>query len=242
MNDYVIFKFRAINKHLLASLINSDIYFAQPSCLNDPFDCRVDVRSAIENAITKSPPEACETLRKLVKGKGFFEKVEADVAKFGVSAFSLELNNPLMWSHYANAHRGVSLLYSFPEAYFHENDDRILGISAVEYDTNPLSDWFVQRASSLGSYKEFGTALFTKILTIKAKPWKYEQEVRILRTTPGLESLDREYLRQVCFGLETTKDDVALVRKIIEQGRYDLTFCKMARCTDTDFGLKAEEL
>lgn len=38
MSDYTMFRFRAINKHLLASLVNSEIYFAQPNCLNDPFD------------------------------------------------------------------------------------------------------------------------------------------------------------------------------------------------------------
>jgi len=242
MSDYIIFKFRAINKHLLASLVNSEIYFAQPSCLNDPFDCRVEVLRALDNAIIQSPPESRETLMKLRKMKDFFEKVQADTSRIGVSSFSLDLNNPLMWSHYANDHRGVSLMYSFPEGYFYDNKDRILGITRVEYDTNPLTDWLVHRAPSLGTFEEFGVALITKILTIKAKPWEYEGEVRILRRAPGVESLDRKHLRQVCFGLETAEADVALITKIIKQGQYDLTLCKMVRCSDTDFGIKPEEI
>lgn len=242
MSDYIIFKFRAINKHLLASLVNSEIYFAQPSCLNDPFDCRVEVFRALENAIIQSPPECHENLMKLRKMEVFFEKVQSDASRIGVGSFSLEINNPLMWSHYATNHRGVALMYSFPEAYFYANEDRILGIDRVEYDTSPLTDWFVHQAPSLGTIEEFGVALIKKILTIKAKPWEYENEVRILRSTPGVESIDRKHLRQVCFGIETAEADEALITKIIKQGQYDLTLCKMVRCSDTDFGIKPEEI
>lgn len=242
MSDYNIFKFRSINKNFLKSLIDSSIYFAKPSFLNDPFDCRVDVLRSLENAIIKCPPESRGSLEKLRQTQVFLEKVQADLQEVGVCAFSLELNNPLMWSHYADGHRGVSLMYKFPEAYFYDNDDRILGISPVEYDTNPLRDWFIQRAPNLGAFQDLVTSLVSKILIVKAGPWEYEHEIRILRSTPGVELLDRESLQQVCFGLETAEDDVAMVRKLIEQGGYKVTLCRMVRCKDTDFGFKPEEI
>ena len=242
MSDYVIFKFRAINKRLMVSLINGELYFSQPSCLNDPFDCRVDVLKALDNAILQSSSSSQDTLTKLRGMQGFFEKVQADTAQVGVCSFSLELNNPLMWSHYADEHRGVCLMYRFPETYFYDTQDRILGIDRVEYGTSPLTDWFVGRAPSLGSFDDFGADLVTKILTIKAKPWEYEQEVRILRRTPGTELLAQNHLRQICFGLEASKADVGLITKILKQGQCDLTLCKMVRCSDTDFGLRAEEI
>ena len=242
MSDYGIFKFRAIDKYLLASLVNSEIYFAQLSCLNDPFDCRVDIRRALDNAIIKSPPERRDALRKLRKMQGFLEKVRTKVSEIGVNSFSLELNNPLMWSHYADGHRGISLMYSIPDAYFYDKKDTILGMTPVEYATNPLTDWFVGPDFSLGSKEEFGLPLVKKILTIKAKPWEYEDEVRILRRTPGVESLERKHLKQVYFGLQTTEADRALVTKIIKQGQYDLTPSRKVRCSETDFGIKPEEI
>jgi DUF2971 family protein len=242
MDDYVVFKFCSIDKNLLKSLVHSEIYFALPSFLNDPFDCRVDVLRALENAITKCPPESRGALEKLRKMQGFLKEVQADLQDFGVCAFSLELNNPLMWSHYAEGHRGISLTYCFPKAYFHANADRIIGIDRMEYGTSPLTEWFIQRSPNLGSFQDFGTALVRKILTVKAKPWEYEQEVRILRRTPGVESIDRKYLRQVCFGLETGEADIALVQEIMEQGHYDVTMCRMVRSEDTDFGLMVEEI
>ncbi len=240
MSDYKIFKFRPINKNFLKSLVNSSIYFAKPSFLNDPFDCRVDVLRSLENAIINCSPETRRSLEKLRQMQDFFEKVQTDLQEFGVCAFSLELNNPLMWSHYAEGHRGLSLLYYFPKAYFYENAERILGIDSMKYGTSPLMEWFIQRAPNLGSFQDFGIELVRKILTVKAKPWDYEKEVRILRRTPGVESIDRKYLRQVCFGLETSKADVALVKKIIEQGHYDVTMCRMVHCENTDFGFMDE--
>ena len=242
MSDYIVFKFRAINKNLLGSLVNGELYFAEPKFLNDPFDCRVDVLRALDNAILKSSSPSRETLTKLRGMQEFFEKVQADTAKVGVCSFSIELNNPLMWSHYANEHRGVCLMYRFPKEYFYDTQDRILGITQVHYDANPLTDWFVARTSKLGSFADFGTDLITRILTIKSKPWEYEREVRILRRTPGIEPVATKHLEQVCFGLQTSEADVGLITKILEQGHYDLTLCRMVRCHDTDFGLRVEEI
>ena len=89
MSDYIVFKFRAINKNLLGSLVNGELYFAEPKFLNDPFDCRVDVLRALDNAILKSSSPSRETLTKLRGMQEFFEKVQADTAKVGVCSFSL---------------------------------------------------------------------------------------------------------------------------------------------------------
>ena len=46
--DFLCFKFRAINKHLIESLVNPSLYFARPDTLNDPFDCRLDLRGTFK--------------------------------------------------------------------------------------------------------------------------------------------------------------------------------------------------
>ncbi len=62
MSDHVLFKFRKIDKYLLTSLVQSEIYFAHPEQLNDPLDCRVDILNALENAISRAPSESCKTV------------------------------------------------------------------------------------------------------------------------------------------------------------------------------------
>jgi len=204
---------KKIDKHLLKSLINSELYFARPARLNDPFDCRVNIINALENAIHRSLPPVRQRLEKIRKMKSFFDKVQTDLEGMGVSSFSLDLENPIMWSHYADNHRGICLAYSFPESFFYEAADYILGIASVDYGLDPLSNWFLREASGLGSFDEFGMSLIQKILTIKAEQWEYENEVRIIKNTGGVYPIDKKYLKQVCFGLATPETDVQLIKK-----------------------------
>ena len=86
---------------------------------------------------------------------------------------------------------------------------------------------FFKKVANLESFEKFGIALIQKALTVKAQPWDYEKEVRIIRQTDGPEVIDKQYLTQVCFGLKTPEDDVTLIRKLIDSCGYDVAFCKM---------------
>lgn len=237
-----LFKFRKIDKYLLKSLINSDIYFARPKNLNDPFDCRVDILNAFENAIKRIPPQEAERFKKIRVMSEFFSKLQLDREQLGVCSFSLELNNSLLWSHYADNHRGICLTYSFPEEFFINNSSDILGISSVDYGINPLSDWFVQNALNHSSFNDFGMSLLKKALTVKDKIWDYEKEVRIIRRTEGEYIIDKSYLKQICFGLDTPEVDVRLLRKLTNNVSYEVGICQMKRNKYTDFGLQPIDL
>lgn len=242
MTDYVLFKYRKIDKNLLKSLVHSEIFFAGPDRLNDPFDCRVDILKALENAISRAPHQSRVKLEKLRSMSGFFETVQADFAKVGVCSFALDLKCSLMWSPYADDHCGICLTYSFPESFFYENAGQIIGTDKVDYGINPLSDWFVEVAPSLNSFEEFGISLIKKVLTVKAKPWEYEKEVRIIRRAEGIQVIDKRYLKQVCFGLRTSPSDVTLVKALLDDCGYDVALCKMTRTAGSDFEVDAVDI
>lgn len=236
MSDYVIFKFKRIDKNLLKSLVNSELYFACPDRLNDPFDCRIDILASLGNAIsrasgsTKRLREICDSIK--------MDKIKIALQNSGVCSFSLELENTLMWSHYADDHRGVCLTYALPISFFDETAKEIIGIVNVDYGLNPLSDWFLQEAPKLTSLEEVVRFLIKKVLTVKAKLWEYEKEVRILRWKEGVQVIDKQYLKQICFGLSTPDSDITLLKNIIWQCGYKVDLCKMVRSTSSDFGLK----
>jgi len=240
---YRLFKFRKIDKRLLESLVHSEIYFAPPDRLNDPFDCKVDIPKALERAISKSPQGVRPTLERLREKISSIEKVQADFANPGVCSFSLELVNTLMWSHYADEHRGVCLMYDFPMSFFENASPEIIGTFRFDYKANSLTDWFIDQAHHFsGTFAEFGVSLIKKILTIKAPAWEYEQEARILRKSAGKYALDKQYLKQVCFGLETPEPDIALVRNLLNRFGYEVTYCKIVRSSGSDFGIDVEEI
>lgn len=242
MSNYVLFKFKKIDKYLLKALVQSEIYFARPDQLNDPFDCRVDLLSALENAISRTEGALRTTLEKFRRIDPLLKDVQERLVTVGVCSFSLELKNSLMWAHYADNHHGLCLKYSVPESFFYENQDRILGIDKVEYGEHPLLDWFLETMPKLGSMDELVTSLIKRALTVKAQPWHYEAEARIIRRTEGVHALNKHQLVQVCFGLRTPNTDIALVREVLGQCGYDASVCKIIRDVRSDFGLNVVEI
>jgi hypothetical protein len=169
-------------------------------------------------------------------------KIEAFVKNVGVCSFSLELENTLMWSHYADNHRGVCLTYGFPRSFFDEMANKILGIVKVDYGLNPLSDWFLHVLNEYMQIDTFIRSLIKKTFTVKAGLWEYEEEVRIVRKNAGVQAIDRQFLKQICFGLATPDTDITLVKNILGQCGYDIDLCKMKRSTSSDFGLEPVEM
>jgi hypothetical protein len=225
--------------------VNSEFYFARPDRLNDPFDCRVDFRASLDNAIiraTGTSQNKLKQLREIMNEAVNSDKIKAFVENVGVCSFSLELPNTLMWSHYADNHRGVCLTYGFPKAFFDETANDILGIVRVDYGLDPLSDWFLQALDQYMPFEGFIRSLIKKAFTVKAELWRFEQEVRIVSKSAGVQAIDKQFLKQICFGLATPDTDVTLVKNIVEQCGYDIDLCKMTRSASSDFGLNPTEL
>ncbi|MCX5818853.1 MAG: DUF2971 domain-containing protein [Deltaproteobacteria bacterium] len=245
IDDYILFRFRRIDKHFLQSLVNSELHFARPEALNDPFDCRVDFRASLERAIIRAEganQETLKELRRIMNEDVRSDEIRAFVENIGVCSFSLTLENTLMWSHYADNHRGVCLTYGFPKAFFDETVNDILGIVKVDYGPDPLSDWFLHILDESVSLDRFIRLLIKKAFTVKAELWRHEEEARIVRKTAGIQSIDRNFLKQVCFGLATPDADIALVKNIIARCGYDVALCRMRRNEASDFGLEPIEI
>ena len=105
-----------------------------------------------------------------------------------------------------------------------------------------MSNWFVEVAPSLNSFEEFGICLIKKVLTVKAKPWEYEKEVRIIRKAEGIQVINRRYLKQVCFGLRTPESDMMLVKTLLDDCGYDAAVCRMTKSAGSDFEVDAVDI
>lgn len=243
MNHYVFFKFRAVNKYLIDSLVKGYLHFSHPDRLNDPFDCRVDIKRSAENAISKVTGKRKDNLAKLAGLDRYFDQIQKDTGKVGICSFSLELGNPLLWSHYANEHKGVCLAYDIPENFLVDELNEITGVAAVKYGENQLTDWFVENAPEDGNsdFKEFTLELVKKVVTIKSTCWDYEKEVRIIRQEQSTLTIPREFLKQVCFGLNTPAADISLIRELVDNSGYKVDYCRMER-SESDFGIRAIEI
>ena len=237
----MFFKFREINKYLIDSLVKGTIYCASPSKLNDPFDCRVDIKKAVNQAILNLSGEKKRILSKLANMKGYLDQIQKDTGDVALCSFSLVLAESLLWSHYANQHRGLCLTYEFSEDFLN-NPDSILGAVPVEYEDNSLTNWFIENTPTEETeFKKFTLEIVKKVLTIKSPSWGYEKEFRIIRKQAGAFEIEKEQLIQICFGLNTAVSDINRIRQLVDSSGYTVEYCKMVR-SQSDFGIEAQEI
>ena len=145
------------------SILDQTIRYSRPQDLNDPFEClprydRAEVVSLVEEK-TNDPQQRDKCVESIMKRDfvDFFERMN----DFGVTSFSTSSTTILMWSHYAEQHKGLCIEY---------DSAKIETLAMVQYaPTN-------ERA--LCSVKEPSKTEATRALLTKGIEWSYEKEVR----------------------------------------------------------------
>lgn len=132
----------------LDDLENKKLKIATFSDLNDPFELFFFDMS--DPALRRGLTETKETL---ALTRGFL-------------CFSRSWNNPLLWSHYADKHRGICLGFDIPDG----------TVEPVTYAKNRL-EVNVNRLQVLS--EEELQKLMKKLLFTKYSGWKYEDEIRV---------------------------------------------------------------
>lgn len=174
----LIFKYGTL-KHLKDTLINNKLGFSKASRLNDPFE----IAHHFHNSSSEDVRE---------KRRNYLNGVE-------ISCFSRNPNEPLMWSHYADKHQGVSYIFDemelvtfglcsdfgdvvysshIPKIYYHNTEHLEQSEIELRFQLKPV--------------------IFTKSLV-----WKYEKEYRII-LKKGIEPFFRsKSLKGIILGQKT---------------------------------------
>lgn len=142
----------------------------------------------------------------------------------GVCCFSMSDTNPLLWSHYANNHKGICIGYSL---------DRIPSpkLLAVEYggsrilSTSTVYKALIQRDQS--AIKQLNKA----ILLRKAEEWKYEQELRMIGDV-GIQDSPLK-MREIIFGLKCPATTKFLIVNALRKSANNLEFKEIGANGDT---------
>jgi len=174
--------------------------------LNDPFELMgTDMRD--------------KSYRKLFRD--FKNKIDA---RYGIICFSKAWVNPLLWSHYANKHKGVCFGFDIPEKLIKE----------VSYSGKRLPEKFRTKLS-----KDFSENGVNEFLTIKFKDWEYEDEIRLIVPLNETEKQDNLYfkkfddnliLREVIFGSRCNPSTRAeLIKQTIKYGyAFEIIIARLA--------------
>jgi len=228
VNDQVLYKYRSFNCRSLSMLKNREFYFSDPKHFNDPVDCQISIYGAVKTAVELAEKEDLTVKAKLQKLKSLdyiYTKMENDVKGAAVFSLSKEENNVLMWSHYADSHKGFCVGFTLSSAFTEYNKaNAIIGTNEVHYsENNPFVDYFLEfaRCSHPPEWKEFWVPLISMGFVVKSKSWSHENEVRIIRGMPGKVQFSPSELKVVIFGLQMKLKKRNKIRKILSGVEWD---------------------
>ena len=141
-------------------LQNHEMSLSCPSRFNDPFDCQFAFPDDLD-------------------GELFMRCKNSLDAVWRVGCLTEHFDNRLMWSHYADSHRGICIEYDFSS--FSPSLERVVFAPVVYSSKRPkftgeLQNHLNHNQLNLQDRQYLTSALFTKD-TI----WKYESEWRILK-------------------------------------------------------------
>lgn len=234
------YKYRAIGcndskarARLEEIFIEGRCHFAEPSTLNDPFDCDPYTHYADSAKLRKSVQKRRKNFSPQKPKKGEISKTMQDIKNayqgyslreifdeyIGVFCLSKSPLLSLQWSHYGDSHKGICL----------------------EFDFDVIEDWYSQEVEytndrvsiDLLEFQENDTArieILSKALHTKGMDWKVEQEVRAVSQSSGLKPFPPAGLKSVIFGLCTPDEHQDDIIKIIEKSELNP---RLYKCTQS---------
>lgn len=229
-----IYKYQPPDALNIENLRNRSLWCAHPSTFNDPFDCaeslvwnrptevlseigfdrllNADDRQLFEMAVQVAAAEESE-------GSGYspvevFVRHQLENCK-GVVCFSEKRDNLLMWSHYAEKHKGFCLKFETRGEYW----DRLL---SVKYQS--------KMPTAKGTVRKRGTAIdLTTFLLVKSKEWEYEKEWRLIRDVcDQLMGYPGESLKAVYLGARVAPEIAEQIGATIDTARVQLFRMELA--------------
>lgn len=236
----ILYKYRAFNSNTLSCLVRNVIWFASPATFNDPFDgwlalpksdetpasnatFIVDLptmslegtpnQSITHESDDESTRSAVERLHLGSLPFQVLKNTEAKLKHRGVFCVNTDPKNILMWSHYADQHRGLCIGYRFD----YEKFTDIAYIKKVDYPES--DDLDVLTENDL----DYTDSAVNKLLTKKSMLWVYEDEWRfILRQTLSTDEKGCAQplppygqVEEIIFGMRMRADDRDVIAKLV---------------------------
>jgi hypothetical protein len=174
----ILYKYRSLDnfKNFVDIILKNRLYAARYKDLNDP----------MEGQYYYHQGELNKTIRdKIIEEKGTLR----------ILSLSRINNNQLMWSHYADGHKGIAIGVKI--------EDGIYDVQPIEYDgivTIRNSDYNGQTTR--------------EILRHKLEVWSYEEEVRVFQRNHMFIDVKIE---EIILGQRVSNQNVGLIKDLLDK-------------------------
>lgn len=171
-HNFDFYAFYPTKDYHIDDLKNYRISLSNPSTFNDPVDCPIfkwleqQIKTGIHSMIVELTKSAYSDIRIrcFVRNTPFLSLEELHPKPLSIE----EYGNMLMWSHYADSHRGYCVKYRLPQEFFNTANENspVLFLAPVSYGS---------AMNVLKSNLSVQEGLFSK-----HKCWEYEHEMRLI--------------------------------------------------------------
>lgn len=239
----ILYKYKPLDKegYTMKILTDGEIYFPSISKLNDPFEGNIPY---IFNKDELTPDNIYLTMRMLAKESypkmteeelqeyifenqkqnllfdtNYLEEKRQNTKEivnnlFGIFSLTKKEDNLLMWSYYADSHKGICIGFDSEKLY-----NATLGtIGPVTYS----EDLPQKRISDISNIHPF----YERLISTKSKDWQHEKEYRL--TKIGLANkiikVPLNTIKEIIFGCKTEFDQKRYIVEFINANNKD---CKI---------------
>lgn len=234
-----LYKYRGTDIYTKRIIQNRAIWYSRPSTFNDPFDCQLTIECdgtsediyqfLLKNNLGFDKAELRSKAIRYAKNPDLLRAALNQAAKTqlnenGLSCFTGDPANILMWSHYSESHKGICLKFDVladPRAFF--------APFKVEYEEEyPVWNHI---KTDVGESTR-------KLITTKAKAWEYEQEYRVLKFgDPSNHGFKKEALVEIIFGYKASESFIAEIKALVKMARMDHIAFSRASVNSSEFKL-----
>jgi hypothetical protein len=229
-----IFKYTKITDDFINSLSECKLLFKSPLEFNDPFDGQINdqtnwTQEYIREFVDQNPQAFSIITRKIAReqppelfGSFFQTSLRHSIEKIGVSCFSTTNDNLLLWSHYADSHKGLCLSFDITQhpIFF------VWTLPMIYSDKYPDYDYIKNRRE-----------LVSKIIMTKSDHWSYENEIRVLQKTNGLFSFNPNCLKDVTFGSRVSQVKIDEIKMKLSPTKFKNIKFKQTKLHKYNYGL-----
>lgn len=226
-------------------LIKNQLFMSPPSLLNDPFDCRIyenymkfvntdeQKEKYISNSLCNnsdylkdkniSEEQGREIISERLKDTLHYQVrsevigKQIDDKRIGIACFSEKWDSILMWTHYADNHKGYCIGFDEKRLRYSQLFEKMMRVQySKEYpELDPLN-----KNKNTYDLKYF----------YKSLEWDYEEEIRLMNLffdneTPEpnrIVTLENKYIKEVVLGLNISEKDKREITNIAKDKNIDV--------------------
>ena len=136
---------------------------------------------------------------------------------FLIGCLCTNYKNKLMWSHYADSHKGFCIEYDYSNLVV--DDHTVLPLPVIYSDERPLISWKAALDNSPENVEE-AVVQFTKGLLTKDNIWSYENEWRILIKATDVSDIPMPRVSCVYLGASISDENRNAILRIAKEKNY----------------------